>query len=111
MPEKKTPFQRLQRIINLLDDSPKTCSFKGCDETGEYEPQIVIPRLNDLPMTIILEIRVCERHRREPKRAFLSDDGMRHLTQLLKSHGYERPDASQMRLQFESKGGLVIPHK
>ena len=95
--------------VDYGNESLPRCSFRDCAEEGFFEPQIVIPREGSDPMTIVLQLKVCDRHRKQPKRAFLSDDGLRHLAQLLRKHGYKMPAGGDLGMQFETPNGLTVP--
>lgn len=97
--------------MSAFERNERACSFKGCKFFGTFQPVIAVPvEGRDRPLEFCLEVWVCERHRKEPQRAFLSDEGLKYLANILASHGYGRPDYGQLKLSFETEGGLVVPH-
>jgi hypothetical protein len=102
----------LNKILKL---KRKSCGFRGCDEKGIYTPVLILPQVkaaNGLPIEVELEVEVCERHRRDPKGAFLSDEGYRHIIKMLKSNGYrfeEIPPITGIELWFKTEEGIRLP--
>lgn len=109
----------LGRVIKLRR---KKCGFRGCDERGTYTPVLVFPMitvevdrvkpnvLGKAPLEMELEIEVCERHRRNPKTAFISDQGFGYMLKLLARHGFtEAVSKSDIELWFLTEDGMRLP--
>lgn len=90
----------------------KRCGFRGCIRVGEFQPELIFKNLkatSGKPLTVVLGVEVCEAHRRQPMRAFLSDEGYYHILKMLRRNGYhETPPLSEVSIQFVTESGLVI---
>lgn len=90
----------------------KKCGFKGCAIVGRYTPILILPTIKTRSgaMEVELQVEVCERHRRNPRGAFLSDEGYRHILKLLRKNGYDEiPPISTVELWFKTDTGLRLP--